>query len=372
MYIAEEAGKIHLTALLHQMGAATPTQESETPQENPKPLSQYYPVHMGKGDPCEVTIYNRGVCPHCRSEIHLTRSDGQELWHQDYEHSTVVSWAALLLDGECHGAILKVWEWKHISTVIKTAKPPPSVNRRTTRSSLISDVAEIVETEPTYLEKDSEDEVEFDIAFNSNMSSESNQISDLPHDSFVMKYSKDGHANLNNDNIGPVREDSDKQPPTTLESPRARRNFLHNSQELIYEHPTIHHHHGKQASANHEDHTQHSENFPASQEDPSLKPEKNLDTQDLRESYHHPKQVLTTTTIPSSFPTGMRTMPPSILAPPGYQLQQIHERLAVLKTNGTIWHEETLASLGLGITQLCKNENSCIPDIESHARSGEF
>lgn len=168
-----------------------------------------------------------------------------------------------------------------------------------------------------------------------------------------------------------MREDySDVQPSTTSESPRVKKTLVHNSQ-LTYEHPTIHHHHGKQASGDYEDHTQHSESLTTEEKQLSQRPEKiDSETHDFhRTTEHFPEQLLTTPTLPGPIQQDTRTMSPSILAPPGYQLQQIHERLILLKNNGTVWLEEPLANLALGISQLCKNINTCIPDTESHARS---
>lgn len=336
----KEPGQIHLTALLNQiLGNSAPVDEP-VPHENS--YGHAFPVHTQRRDPCRVKVYNKGKCPSCQSKIQFFHVDGHIAWDREYEHSGVVSWAALLSNGECHGAIFKIWEYKLTTTVVKTSKPSPVMTRRTTRSSLTNDDG-YVETDPTDVGKNG-DEQQFTIVMNSNFS-ESSEIHTLLHKNSVASLKEEYNNNQN----------GLKPPSTTItdfENSRLRRKFQEETQETpeVYEHPTIHHHHGRQTSGTHEDHGE--------------QLERGSDAWYHHRNYaFHPKQVSTTAAVPS----GMRTMPPDVLAPPGYQLQQIHEKISVLRYNGTDWLEETLTSMG--IRQLCHNQSNCIPDMKSHCKS---
>lgn len=363
LLFSEQVKDIHLAEILHHIfGDSAPTQETKPSHENVEHHKYLSPGQSSLRDPCYMIIHNEGVCPQCYSDVRFVRSDGHVLWHNKYQHHAVISWAPLISHSECHGAVIKVWELKHTTVLEKVSQPSSSSlnSQRTTRSSLISDEVESVETEPTHLDRDSDGEIEFNIAFSSSNSS----------DYFPVKYSSDRHANLNEEHINQVKEDySDVQSSTTEESPRARRNFYRSSSELSQDHPTVYRHHGKQLAGSREGHIQRSENSVSSQEHFFHGTDKEYNSHD---TYHHMKEELATSTLPSVFSTISRTAFSTTLAPPGYQLQQIHERLGLLKNNGSGWYEETLSSLGLGITQLCKTEHTCIPDIASHSRSGEL
>ena len=348
------------------MGDVASSQKSEAFQNYKQINNQHISPTSSQQDLCEVVVSTNGVCPQCQSNAKLKTADGEVLWHKTYEHSTIVSWAPLLSDDKCHGAILKVWKWKHVTTTAKTAKPPPTMNRRTTRSSLVSEELDILETEPTYIEKATEDEINQKISLEENSTSDSLEKLEMPSEVFLKNSQKGNQKILIKTGVAEGRNNrADLQPPTTLESPRARRDFLHKSSEQYHER-SLHRHHNKQNSASHEDHNQHSQHFVSTEEHLQLD-----DTND-QESMYTSKKASTTATMPSTFPASMRTIRPTILVPPGYQLQQIHERLALLKNNGTAWHEETLTSLGLGIIRLCNSESSCLPSIKSHSKSGKF
>lgn len=320
-------------------------------------------------DLCQVVVYNNGVCPLCQSKVKLLTGNGEVLWQKDYEHSTVVSWAPLLSDGKCHGAILKVWEWRHTTTTVKTAKPPAAVNRRTTRSSLVSEDMESLETEPTYIEKDNEDEIPYKTFIEENSTSDALDRLEMPSDVFVKTSQKESQESITNAGIlGEKGNYAEFQPPTTLESPRARRDFLHKPLEQHRER-SLHRHHNKQNSVNHDDYVQHLQHSDATEGHQQQLPKPHDSIHD-QENLYLSKKASTTAAMPSTFPASMRTIHPTILAPPGYQLQQIHERLALLRSNGSVWHEETLSSLGLGIIRLCRSEGSCLPSLKSHSKSG--
>lgn len=340
------------------MGDISSSEEPETFHKL-KQINNQHVSLSNQQNLCEVSVTNNGVCPECQSKVKLKTGDGEVLWQKDYNHSTIVSWAPLLSDGKCHGAILKVWEWRHLATTIKTAKPPSAMNRRTTRSSLVSEEIENLETEPTYIEKENEDEIHQKISLEENSTSDSHEKLEIPSEVFMKSPQKVSQENL----INTEGRDNhaDFQPPTTLESPRARRDFLHKLPEQYHER-SVHRHHNKQNSASHENHSQHTVHFASTEE--HLQPDNTHDQENLSS-----RKASTTASVPSSFPGSMRTMH-TTLAPPGYELQQIHERLALLRSNGTVWHEETLTSLGLGITRLCRSENSCLPSMKSHSKSG--
>ncbi|ROT70089.1 hypothetical protein C7M84_011659 [Penaeus vannamei] len=363
---ASMKGKIHLVVLLHQiMGKDAPSPPPSTVPESAKSLHRH-PVHTQHRDPCHITVHNQGLCPSCESQIRLFKAN-EQMMHKHYKHSAVVSWATLLSDGECHGAVLKIWEWKHLATVVKTAKPPPQIVRRTTRSSLVSDSDTNVETEPTRLEVDNIAATQGDSSSNFNIANESNMIIDIPRENTFKQHLQD--AQLGDEESKPVPNGyPDLEVPTTPVSPRLRRgSHISRREPQQYEHPTIHRHHGKQTSGTQEDYNHHSDFLHYNQ--PYTKKESETRRREVHDSLTHRLKLVSTTsaTNPSPIPVGMRTMPPSVLAPPGYQLQQIHERLVFLRYNGSVWIENTLTSLG--ITQLCKDEKTCLPDMESHSRS---
>lgn len=365
----EEAEVIPLTALLHQiLGEVTSSQKSSPPPKVAETNSQHLPTMSSLQDLCQVVVSNNGVCPQCQSKVNLQTGDGEVLWEKDYEHSTIVSWAPLLSEGKCHGAILKVWEWRHTATTVKTIKPPAAMNRRTTRSSLISEEMESLETEPTYIEKGSEDEIPQKTIMEENSTSDSVERLEMPSEVLVKSSLRESQESITKAGILEEKENfAELQPPTTLESPRARRDFLHKPSEQYHER-SLHRHHNKQNSASHEDYSQHPQHS-----DPTEGHHQQLnklhDSTHDQESPYPSKKASTTAAVPSTFSTSMRAIHPTILTPPGYQLQQIHERLALLRSNGSVWHEETLTSLGLGIIRLCKSEGSCLPSIKSHSKS---
>lgn len=311
------------------------------------------------------------MCPHCQSKVKLRNGDGEVLWQKDYERSAVVSWAPLLSDGKCHGVILKVWEWRNTRTTVKTVKPPLAMNRRTTRSSLVSEEMEDLETEPTYTEKDSEDEIPQKSLMEENTTSDSLERLEVPNNIFVKGSQKGSQESLTKAGGLEEKENfAELQPPTTLESPRARRDFLHKPSEQYHDH-SLHRHHNKQNSASHEEYSQHPQHSDSTEGYHQQLNKLHDSTHDQENSYSS-KKTLTTAEVPSTFPASMRTIYPTILAPPGYQQQVIHERLALLRSNGSVWHEETLTSLGLGISRLCTSEGTCLPSIKSHSKSGMF
>lgn len=363
--ISEEEDVISITTLLHQvLGDVAPSQKSEPFQKFKEINTQHVSPTSSQQDLCEVVVSSNGMCPQCQSKVKLKTGDGEVLWQKDYENSTIVSWAPLLSDGKCHGAILKVWEWRHAIPTVKTAKSPAAMNRRTTRSTLVSEEIENLETEPTYIEKVNEDEIHQKISQEENSTSDSLEKFEMPSEVFL-KSSQTGNQEILIKTGVPEERDShaELQPPTTLESPRARRDFLHKPPEQYHER-SVHRHHNKQNSASHEDHSQHSQHFVSTEEHNQQEDDHN------QENMYPPRKASTTETVPSVFPASMRTIHPTILAPQGYQLQQIHERLGLLRSNGSAWHEETLTSLGLGIIRLCRSEGSCLPSIKSHGKSG--
>ncbi|KAK3864943.1 hypothetical protein Pcinc_029407 [Petrolisthes cinctipes] len=350
------AGMILLSALLDQiLGDEAPTEKFD---------AAHKPIKSNGRSECEVKVTTQGICPLCQSQVQLS-SGHQVLWQSDYEHSTVVAWAPLWSHNQCHGAVLKVWEWRHITNIEKTAKPP-SGNRRTTRSSLVSEEADSAETEATYLENNHETEVNVDsIAYEGNNASKYDD-GNVIYNGLFKTQSKSDQSNVNEITTNSVQDNLAIQPPTTIESPRARRDFAHNSAKLTYDHSNAHRHHSKQVASSHEDQISHPE---AGSQNEGFHPQ---ESKEMKYGDHHQaKKGVTTPILPSSFPTGSRILHQNVLAPLGYQLQQIHERLALLKNNGTAWHEETLTSLGLGITQLCKSDDACLPSLESHAKSVE-
>lgn len=360
--VSEEAEVIALTSLLHQiLGEATSSQKMRPPQKVAETNSQYLPTMSSPQDLCQVVVTNNGICPQCQSKVSLQTGDNEVLWEKDYEHSTVVSWAPLFSDGKCHGAILKLWEWRHTATTVKTVKPPAAMNRRTTRSSLVSDEMESLETEPTYIEKDSEDEIPQKTIMEENSTSDSLERSEMPSEVLVKSSLRGSQESITKADITEEKENfAELQPPTTLESPRPRRDFLHKPSEQYHER-SLHRHHNKQNSASHEDYSQHPQHS-----DPTEGHHQQLHDS----SPYPPRKPSTTVAVPSTLPASLSTIHPTNLSPMGYQLQQIHERLALLRSNGSVWHEETLTSLGLGIIRLCKSEGSCLPSIKSHSKSG--
>lgn len=349
------------TLLNHTLRDEAPTEKLDTSQRS---------VESNGRSECEVRVTSQGVCPRCHTQVQLRSSGNKVVWESDYEHSAVVAWAPLWSHKKCHGAVLKVWEWRHTTNTEKIAKPPPG-NRRTTRSSLVSEEADSTETEATYLENNQEAEINVDsLAYEGNNASK-NDDGIIKYNGLFKIQSKNDQGNQNEGTTSSVQDKLALQPPTTIESPRARRDFAHNSAKHTYDHSNAHRHHSKQVASSHEDHISHPEAVSYNEGFHSQE-SKELKFIDHTGDHHQSKKVVTTTVLPASFPTGSRILHQNDLAPLGYQLQQIHERLALLRNNGTAWHEETLTSLGLGITQLCKSDDACLPTVESHARSGKL
>ncbi|KAK8407147.1 hypothetical protein O3P69_002042 [Scylla paramamosain] len=182
---SEEEDTISIKALLHQILGDTSSSEEPETFHKLKQINNQHASPSNQQNLCELFVFNNGVCPQCQSKVKLKTDDGEVLWQKDYEHSTVVSWAPLLSDNKCHGAILKVWELRHVTTTVKTAKPPPAMNRRTTRSSLVSEEMENFETEPTYIEKESEDEIHQKISLEENSTSDSHEKLEVPSEVFL-------------------------------------------------------------------------------------------------------------------------------------------------------------------------------------------
>ncbi|KAK7082981.1 hypothetical protein SK128_007836 [Halocaridina rubra] len=344
---------IPLISLLHQiLGSSVPVEKS-LPYDNG--LSYSPVVHGKRSNSCVVSVYyNKRPCPICQSRVILS-SDNVIHWNRTYEHSSVVSWASLLSNNECHGAILKIWEYKHTATVVKTAKPPSLGSKRSIRTTQATE-EENLETAAADVENDGLD-LNFGTSMNSS-SGESKKMSALFHKKNIVNMFEDP----SDENGDPV---SSKSSDSNYENKRTRRKQqkegIDNSPDL-YEHPTIHRHKGKLASGTHDEPNHISESY-------VNKFESVPDKWPTHRKYPlHPKQVLSTSaSIPSTFPSGARTMPPDVLAPPGYQLQHIHEQISVLKFNGSVWYEDTLTSIG--ITQLCRDQTNCIPDTKSHCKS---
>ncbi|CAL4153946.1 unnamed protein product [Meganyctiphanes norvegica] len=318
-------GHIPLHDLLHKiLGPETPASLdyiSNHPQPgNPQPLLNPH-LHPGI---CEIKVKKIENCTSCASKFQVFHPlDNKIIWEQEFSKNVIVSWKLLSSESkQCYGAIIKLWKVQHIYQEENPTSALP-----------------FSEYQPYLTNMDKANSIDK----NGSIKEESfirNEIYEIDQSNFSHNEIDINSSVLTTTNSVPLQENitiNQTNPEKNSEDTRQIRD-INIDKNKLYEHPTIHRHHGKVTSASHENIT---DDIPVKSK---------------------------TTSSPSDFALfGVWNLPPNVEPPIGYELQHIHEQILLVKPskNGT-WIQKTITEIQ--INQLCKNQH-CIPSLNSHTNS---